>query len=140
MRGIILRKILVALIMIAPVFTVTDCRKQEKCGCDGDALFTLNNVQANVYFDEDGSNIQFTTLSNRYDVYYFCNSTEMFPKLADAKTGDVLLISGQAYWDCMFMQQSSNYSYYNSMSKRYQVVVTDVVLDLYGKSSNPKAE
>lgn len=140
MKGKVLRKLLVALIMIAPVLTVTDCRKQPDCGCDGDALFTLNREQANVYFNETGSNIYFTLVGNPYATYYFCNPGEMFPKLADAKSGDILLVSGQAFWECNFLYQSSNYSYYSSMYKVYQVQVTDVLSDLYGKGKVTPAE
>lgn len=140
MRVRLIRKLLVILIMIAPVFTITDCRKQEKCGCNGDALFTLNREQANVYFNETGSNIYFTLVGNPYATYYFCNPGEMFPKLADAKSGDILLVSGQAFWECNFLYQSSNYSYYSSMYKVYQVQVTDVGSDLYGKGKTQQAE
>ena len=136
MRVRLIRKLLVVLIMLAPAFTITDCRKQEKCGCDGDALFTLNREQANVYFNDTGSNIYFTLAGNPYSTYYFCNPGEMFHKLADSKSGDLLLVSGQAFWECNFLYQSSNYSYYSSLYKVYQVVVTDVVSDLYGKGTN----
>lgn len=129
----ILRKLLVILVVIIPAFSVTDCKKQAKCGCDGDMLFTLTRAQATVYFNETGTNITFTPLDNPYASYYFCNPQEMFPKLADSKSGDILLISGHAFWECNFLYQSSNYSYYSSMYKVYQIVVTDVVSDLYGK-------
>jgi hypothetical protein len=129
----ILRKLLVILVVIIPAFSVTDCKKQAKCGCDGDILFTLTRSQATVYFNETGTNITFTPVDNPYSSYYFCNPQEMFPKLADAKSGDILLISGYAFWECNFLYQSSNYSYYSSMYKVYQIVVTDVVSDLYGK-------
>lgn len=128
-----LRKIFVLLIVIVPALTVTDCKKQAKCGCEGDILFTLTRTQAKVYFDSDGTNIQFNPLDNPYATYFFCNPAEMFPKLADSKSGDILLVSGHAFWDCNFLYQSSNYSYYSSMYKMYQIVVTDVVSDLYGK-------
>jgi hypothetical protein len=133
MRSGILRKLTVLLIIVLPVFSVADCKKQEKCGCDGDVLFTLDRTQAHVYFNENGSNIFFTPLNEPYSTYYFCNPGEMFPKLADSKSGDILLVSGKAYWECNFLYQSSNYSYYSSPQKIYQVQVTNVVVDLYGK-------
>lgn len=131
MRGNIIRKILVALIVIIPVFSTTDCKKQAKCGCDGDVLFTLTNEQATVYYNETGTSITFQRLSNPYETYNFCNPGEMFPKFKDYKSGDVLLVSGHAYWECNFLYQSSNYSY--GLSKVYMVQVTDVTVDLYGK-------
>ena len=74
----------------------------------------------------------FTTPSSPYSTYNFCNPGEMFPKLADFKSGDMLLVSGHVFWDCNFLYQSSNYSY-QSASKQYQVQVTDVTKNLYGK-------
>jgi hypothetical protein len=133
MRSGILRKLAVLLIIVLPVFTVADCKKQAKCGCDGDVLFSLNRTQAHVYFNETGSNIYFTTIDDPYSQYFFCNPGEMFPKLANSQSGDILLVSGNAYWECNFLYQSSNYSYYSSPYKVYQVQVTDVVVDLYGK-------
>jgi hypothetical protein len=132
MRGNILRKILVVLIIFAPVFSYTGCRKQAKCGCGKDVLFTLTNTSAYVYFNETGTNISFQTLGDVYSTYYFCNPSEMFPNLADAKSGDILLVSGHVYWDCNYVYQSSNYSY-GSYYKVYQVQVTGLTLNLYGK-------
>jgi hypothetical protein len=128
----ILRKLLVALVIVMPVFAGTDCKKQAKCGCDGDMLFTLTREQAVLYWTS-GTSITMTPLSNTNSTYYFCNPGEMFPKLADSKSGDILLVSGYAYWECNFLYQSSNYSYYTAMRKVYQIQVTDVATDLYGK-------
>lgn len=135
MTGKILRKVFVLMVMIAPMFTVTDCRKQDKCGCDGDVLFTLDAAQAYVIYSENGASAQFNLIDDPYSTFYFCNPEAMFPKLADAKSGDILLVSGQAFWNCTFLYQSSNYSYYSSYSKYYDVQVTDVIVDLYGKGT-----
>jgi hypothetical protein len=132
MRGQIIRKILVLLIILAPVFSYSGCKKQAKCGCDGDVLFTLNLAQAKVYYNETGTSITFTTLSDPYSTYNFCNPGEMFPKLKDYKSGDVLLVSGRAFWECNYLYQSSNYSY-QTYYKVYMMQVTDVTVDLYGK-------
>lgn len=133
MRVKILRKILVLLVFILPVFASTDCKKQAKCGCNGDVLFTLTKEQVKVIFNDTGTSIYCTPLSNPYSTYMFCNPGEMFPKLADVKSGDIMLITGDAYWECNFLYQSSNYSYYSSVYKVYQIQVQDVVTDLYGK-------
>jgi hypothetical protein len=129
----IIRKLLVALIIIAPVFSYSGCKKQAKCGCDGDILFTLNKAQATVYYNETGTSISFQPLAEPYSTYNFCNPSEMFPKLADFKSGDVLLVSGSAYWECNYLYQSSNSSYQQSPYKVYMIQVTDVTVDLYGK-------
>ena len=132
MRGQIIRKILVVLIILAPVFSYSGCKKQAKCGCGKDILFTLTNRQATVIYNETGTNIYFTPLDDPYSTYNFCNPGEMFPKFKDYKSGDVLLVSGHAYWECNYLYQSSNYSY-GSPYKVYMIQVTDVTVDLYGK-------
>ena len=132
MRGQIIRKILAVLIILAPVFSYSGCRKQAKCGCGKDILFTLTNEQATVYYNETGTSITFTRVSNPYETYNFCNPGEMFPKFTDYKSGDVLQVSGHVYWECNYLYQSSNYSY-GSYYKVYMIQVTDVTVDLYGK-------
>lgn len=131
MRGHILRKILVVLIIIAPVFSNQGCKKQAKCGCGKDILFSLTNEPSTVIYNETGTSIFFSRVSNPYDRYNFCNPGEMFPKFKDYKSGDVLLVSGHAYWECNYLYQSSNYSY--NPYKVYMIQVTDVTVDLYGK-------
>jgi hypothetical protein len=132
MRGNIIRKLLVAVVIMAPLFSFSDCKKQAKCGCDGDILFTMTDAQATVYFNETGTNITFSTVDNPYSNYNFCNPGEMFPRMKDFKSGDILLVSGQAYWECNFLYQSSNSSY-QSYYKVYMIYVTDVRVDMFGK-------
>ena len=133
MPGKTFRRILVALVIIAPVLSYTDCRKQSKCGCGQDVLFTLSATSANIYFNDTGTIMYFQTEGDVYSTYNFCNPSEMFPKLADAKSGDILQVSGHVYWDCNFVYQSSN-SAYQSVYKVYDVQVTELTLNLYGKS------
>jgi hypothetical protein len=134
MRVHIIRKLFVALIIIAPIVSYTGCKKQAKCGCDGDILFNLTKAPATVYYNETGTSIYFQPLSEPYSTYNFCNPGEMFPKFADFKSGDVLLVSGSAYWECNYLYQSSNSSYQSqSYYKVYMIQVTDVSVDLYGK-------
>jgi hypothetical protein len=126
----ILRKILVILIFATPAISYSGCKKQAKCGCGKDVLFTLADEPAYVYFNETGSNIYFTSLSDPYSTYYFCNPSEMFPKMSDYNPGDQLLVSGYVYWDCNYLYQASNSSY-GAYYKVYMVEVTN--MDLYGK-------
>ena len=132
MRGHIIRKILVVLIIIIPVFSYSGCKKQAKCGCGKDVLATLIKEEAKVYYNETGTVITFTTLSNPYATYNFCNPGEMFPKLADYKSGDILEVSGFVYWECNYLYQSSNYSY-QQYYKVFMIQVTDVEKNLFGK-------
>lgn len=126
-----LRKLLVILIITLPVLASTDCKKQPKCGCDGDAIFTLDKVKAQVIWENEEF-IWFRRDGDLYSTYYFCNPGEMFSKLSDSKSGDILVVSGDVFWECSYLYQQSNYSY-GTYYKVYQVKVTDVYADLYGK-------
>lgn len=128
----ILRKLIIVLIIITPAVSYSGCKKQAKCGCGNDVVRSLTNAKATVYFNDSGTNISFTLAEDPYSTYNFCNPGEMFPKLQDYKSGDQLLVSGHAYWECNYVYQSSNYSY-GSMYKVYMVQVTDLYVDLYGK-------
>ena len=132
MKGLTIRKILVLLIIIAPIISYTGCDKQAKCGCGKDVLFTMTNKSALVYYNEGGTNISMTTLDDPYSTYYFCNPSEMFPKLVDSKSGDQLQVSGHCYWECNYIYQQGNSSY-QSYYKIYNIQVTNVFMDLYGK-------
>jgi hypothetical protein len=126
-----IRKILVALIIIVPAISYTGCKKQVKCGCGKDVLVTLTNTSAYIYW-QSSSSISFQLVGDAYSTYTFCNPTEMFPNLANAKSGDILLVSGFVYWDCNYVYQSSNSAYQNPY-KAYQFQGTGLKLDLYGK-------
>ncbi len=132
MRGNTLRKILVALIIITPIFSYTGCKKQAKCGCGKDVVKTLTNMSATIYWNTSAS-ISFQIEGDPYSSYTLCNPTEMFPNLINAKSGDILLVSGHAYYNCNYIYQASNSSY-RSPSVYYDVQVTGLTLDLYGKN------
>jgi hypothetical protein len=133
MKNKVLRKLLVIAIMIIPVLSYSDCKKQAKCGCDGDILFSLTKAQAHVYYNETGTTITCTLLTEPYSTYNFCNPGEMFPKLENSKSGDILLVSGDAYWECNYLYQTSNGGSYQTYYKVYMLNVTDVTTDMYGK-------
>jgi len=131
MKVNILRKIFVLLIFAAPLVSYSGCKKQAKCGCGKDVLFTLTNTSAHVYWDT-GTSIWFIADNDPYSYYYFCNPSEMFKTMTDFKSGDDLLVSGHVYWECNYLMQAGNSSY-ASYSKTYMIQVTDVHMDLYGK-------
>jgi hypothetical protein len=133
MNNFIIRKILVAAIIIAPLISYAGCKKQAKCGCEGDILFSLTKKQGTVYYNPTGTSITFTPIDNPYETYNFCNPSEMFATMGDYESGDVLLVSGNVFWECNFLYQSSNYSYGSSYYKVYMVQATEVTVDLYGK-------
>jgi hypothetical protein len=133
MKGNILRKIIVVLIITAPLISYTGCRKQAKCGCGKDVLKTFTITSANIYFNSTYSLLYFNTLGDIYSQYNFCNPSEIIPKLADVKSGDILQVSGHVYWNCNYISQVSNSSY-QSLYRIYDVQVTDISVDLYGKT------
>ncbi|MGC1391365.1 MAG: hypothetical protein WA816_10035 [Bacteroidales bacterium] len=132
MRGNAIKKMLVAMIFIAPIIIYSDCKKQAKCGCGKDVLFSLAATSCNIYFT-DGSTISAQTVGDIYSTYIFCNPSEMFKNLANSKTGDVLQVTGSVYWDCNYVYQTSN-STYQSLYKTYDIQVTGLTVDLYGKN------
>jgi hypothetical protein len=132
MIGNTIRKILVGLIIIAPVFSYAGCKKQAKCGCGNDVIKTYTDVSAYVYWTT-GATISFQTVGDIYSTYTLCNPSEMLKLLTDVKSGDILLVSGHAYWDCNYVQQASN-SPYQGLGQVYQFQATNMYLDLYGKN------
>ena len=129
----ILRKTLVIVVLFASLFVNTDCKKQKRCGCRGDVLYSYTN-ENEVYFNEENTIIimYVVNLYGYYDTYTFCNPDEWRSKLEKFKSGTALVVSGNVYWDCNYvMQASSNpYSTY-SYGSSYNIYVTDLYMDMY---------
>jgi hypothetical protein len=138
MKGNIIRRIFVTFMIIAPIIMYSDCKKQARCGCGKDALLTLSDASCIITWTTDGATIYANVVGDAYSTYIFCNPSEMFPNLADAKSGDILQLSGPVYWDCNYVYQSSNSSYM-SLYKTYDVQVTSLTQNLYGKGK-PSAD
>lgn len=128
----ILRKILVALVVLIPIVSFHSCKKQEKCGCDGDVLFTITSqlmYRSEIYVTGEGSTMKFM---DGYDTYDFCNPVEMYPLYSNISPTDQILLSGDVFWDCNYVSQTSQSSYY-SYYKYYNIKVTELKSYLYGK-------
>ena len=123
-------KILFVATFIIPL-TIGSCKKQAKCGCDGDALNTLEGVPVYIYYDEENVSASFVAAFDPYSTYYFCNPTPMMEKLTKFDSGDMVLIDFKYYWECNYVYQSSS-SYYGNMYKKYMAEVSDIREDLYG--------
>jgi hypothetical protein len=132
MIGNTIRKIVIVLIIAAPALSYTGCKRQAKCGCGKDVVRTYTNASAYVYWS-NGATISFQLVGDAYSSFTLCNPSEMLKLLTDAKSGDILQVSGHAYWDCNYVQQASN-SPYQTMGQVYQFQATDMSLDLYGKN------
>ena len=123
-------RISLLIVFVLPVI-IGSCKKQNKCGCDGDSLGTLVDVPVRIYVDTLNKSAEFVTEYDPYSSYYFCNPTEMMDKMAGFAWGERVKISCEYFWECNYMYQASN-SYYGSMYKKYMAQVTDVKEDLYG--------
>lgn len=131
MKGYIIGKILVGLIILTPVFFLDSCDKQEKCGCDGDVLYSINYElsYSDLFVGSEGSTMSFMI---GWDTYSFCNPVEMYEKYQKISSKDQIRISGDLYWDCSYVTQASQSSYY-SYYKYYNIKVTELKSILYGK-------
>ena len=132
MKGYIIGKILVVLIILTPVFFFNGCDKQEKCGCDGDVLFTITDRLmdfSSIYVIGEGSSMRFQI---GYDTYDFCNPVEMYAQYLTMDSEEQVLVSGDVFWDCSYVSSASQSSYY-SYYKYYNIKVTQLKSYLYGK-------
>lgn len=136
----ILKKSVIILIILAPLVTDQGCKKQPKCGCGKDAIFVfsdenMNNV-ANVYYSETTKIASFYSDLHPGSTFYFCNpgkwidTLKTFPKDNNDQLLP-LLIYGIVYYECNYLMNAANYSYY--VSPVYQVDVTAIKEDNYGK-------
>ena len=136
MKNYFFRKALIALIIITPAISYQGCKKQAKCGCGKDILFSLTDEPlsyTSLVYNTDGTNAYFQG-DNGLSTYYFCNPSEIFAKYKKLGAGSPLLISGDVFWECNYLYQSSNYSYgYASYYKVYNIQVKELKTYLYGK-------
>lgn len=133
----IFRKILVIIIFTLPLFSWSGCKKQVKCGCDGDVIRTMDNElidRSKIIYSSDGSSAYFMISNGMYsDTYYFCNPGEMYEQYKALEGEDQIIISGDLFWECTYMMNSSNYNYYSYYYKVYNINVTELKSYLYGK-------
>jgi hypothetical protein len=121
-----------ALLLIAGVISSAGCKKQPKCGCDGDALDTLEQAHVYISYNAETKSAQFRPLWSSYDIYYFCNPSEFMDELVTFEQGAEILVTGEYFYECNYLMNAGNggsYSYY----KIYQIHVTDVAPYDYGK-------
>ncbi|MCJ7819945.1 MAG: hypothetical protein MUP53_01980 [Bacteroidales bacterium] len=123
--------ILISLVII-PFAINAGCKKQPKCGCDGDALDSLAQSHVLVYYDAEKKSAQCTGVNDPYSIFYFCNPSAVMGELTKYEQGGEVLLSGSFFYECNYLMSSSN-SYYPSLYRIYQIEVTAVEPDLYGK-------
>lgn len=131
-RNRILANMALALLVTTGVVLSGGCKKQPKCGCDGDALDTLEQMHVYITYDADTKSARFTPLWDSYSVFYFCNPSEWMSELTKFNQGEEILISGPYFYECNYLMSASNSPYYSYM-KIYQINVTRVGAYEYGK-------
>ena len=121
------------ILVIASTALIGSCKKQAKCGCDGDVIDSFSGEPVYVYFDAENNTAQFRWDGAPYATYYFCNPTEMMTELSKFESGEKVLITCDVYYECNYLYQSSN-SYYGSLYQAYMAQVTAVESSLYGNN------
>jgi hypothetical protein len=136
MNFYIIRKIFIVALILLPVFSFHSCKKQAKCGCGKDVLFSYEGKlieYSDISYTNNGATAIFTVYNGiAYDYYHFCNPTEIYPTYTALSNQKQIKLSGDVYWDCTYMMNSSNSSYY-SYYKIYNIQVTGLKSSLYGK-------
>lgn len=131
-RNRILANIAIAVIVIAGVVVTGGCKKQPKCGCDGDALDTLNMMHVYITYDASSKSARFSPIYDAYSIYYFCNPSEWMSELTKFNQNEEILISGPYFYECNYLMNAGN-SYQTSYMKIYQIDVNYVGAYEYGK-------
>jgi hypothetical protein len=121
-----------ALLGILAIVSDSGCKKQPKCGCDGDMLDSIDQAHVYISYNEEKNIAQFTSMYDSYSIYYFCNPQEYMGELTKFEQGEEILVSGEYFYDCTFLMNSSNSGNY-SPYKVYQIKVTAVASYDYGK-------
>jgi hypothetical protein len=122
-----------ALLLMAGVISLAGCKKQPKCGCDGDALDSLQQAHVYVSYSADSKSAQFVPLWSSYEIYYFCNPSEFMGELTQFQQGAEILVSGSYFYDCTYLMNAGSGSSYYNLYRIYQIKVTDVAAYDYGK-------
>jgi len=131
MKSKFLYKFFLTVFIIFPLVFNIECKKQPKCGCGKDVIFTLNDEPVSLRYNESSNSIIFSTTLNPYATYYFCNPSQWMDSVKKLNTKEYLLVSGDVFYECNYLYQSSNYYY--QLPPVYQIIVTSVREDNYGK-------
>lgn len=109
---------------------VGSCKKQIRCGCDGDVINTWVEYPVYITYNEEANSASFTFEGAPMAQYYICNPTEIMSELVTFDQNEKVIIDCEIYYECNYMMQASN-SYY-SYWQAYMVVVDNIQSSLYG--------
>jgi len=96
-------------IVAALILITVNCKKEPKCGCDGDVLSEITDGKGTVYFNiQNGyAYIIENQLNTKYDICSVSDLMDDFEKLED---GDKVIFSGFVKDDCY--KRINPYAYY----------------------------
>ena len=100
---------LVMVVVVALAITSGACNKQKKCGCDGEILFDLNEVKGNIFYED--TKFSYFISKGVYSYFTICDPESVWDKVKKFKSGDEVVVTGEASDDCM--KQISAYAYAN---------------------------
>ena len=99
-------------------FSQPGCKKQPKCGCDGDVRFPLVETRGTIFYNEETSYAKFQP-SDIYSTFEICDAGEVMDLLTPFEQGETVLVSGDAYDDCYKMVNP--YAYANYMLRLTEI-------------------
>lgn len=94
-------------------------------------IFSLDSSKVMVSYSESSNTAVFYPIVNTGSTYYFCNPGKWIDTLKTMNTTQPLILSGKVYYECNYLYNSSNYYY--QIPPVYQVEVSLIVTDNYGK-------
>ncbi|GAH43856.1 unnamed protein product, partial [marine sediment metagenome] len=95
--------------------------KKEKCGCDGEILFEVEDVPGRLYYDKETKYTWFESTSV-YSFFTFCYPEKIWDDILEFEHGEEVLLSGEVSDDC-----EKQVNYY--ASNKYVIHVTEIKLD-----------
>jgi len=112
-------------IFVVLVFSLQPgCKKQPKCGCDGDVRFTLSEERGTLTYDEESGYAVFMAIYYHFEI---CYAEKVMDLLTPFEQGETVLVSGDAYDDCYKMVNP--YAAYG----KYMLRLTEIKKDEFGK-------
>lgn len=113
------------MIGVLVLFSQPGCKKQPKCGCDGDVRFTITYTKGSIYYNEETGYAEFQP-SDIYSRFEICDAAEVMDMLTPFEQGETVLVSGDAFDDC--------YKIYNPYaSANYMLNLTEIKEDEFDK-------
>lgn len=131
MKSLIFRNSVLVLIILTPFFIDLGCKKQIKCGCGKDVIKDIVDGSAYVYYDTIARSAFFYPETLDGSTFYFCNPGRWLDTLKKYTSGQLLLVSGKASYECNYLMNAGNYGYY--VPPTYQTTVTDIKKNNYAK-------